>query len=66
MSIYDRISKALRKRWSRYGCGPEHFTLNVHHWHELYRWLTGHSYVPDSWWTGRMRFMGTMLIMRDT
>lgn len=65
MSIYDRISRALQKKWSRYGWGPKKFLLNVHHWHELYYWLTEHDYiVPQSWHLGKMQFLGTNLILK--
>lgn len=66
MTIYERISKALRRKWSRFGCGPEKFQLNIHHWEQLGDWFfETRSYRPENYYLGKpIVFMGTKLILK--
>ena len=66
MDIIDRLSKALRKRWSKHGCGPEEFRLNGRHWHQLYwAWSkTSANNIADKFLSPKpFTFLGTKLIL---
>jgi len=67
MNIFERVSKALRKRWSRHGWGPKSFVLNFNHWELLHRYILKRHPCwgnETGWLSGEVEFLGTKLIRR--
>ena len=68
MDIKDRLSKALRKRWEKYGSDPEKFHLNLIHWNQLY-WAweqTSATSIANAFLSPEsFMYMGTLLILRN-